>query len=309
MMPGMKLDLLSLKLFVRVVEEGTIARAAEREHIVAAAISRRLSDLEQAFGTALLRRSNKGIEATPAGMSLLYMSRKLLNNLDDIQTQMQEFAQGHKGSVNILANISAITQFVPDAIKTFSLRYPHIRLNLEEQNSLAIARGLAEGIAEIGIFTRLPHDSSIETFPFKTDRLVVLVPAWHVLASRESVSFRDTLPYEHVSLYPGTQLNYQLTKVAGELNATLKLRTAVSGYDAMCLLINAGLGVGVLPDTSARIYQIPNTVIVPLDEPWARREIIVGVKSRQTLLPAAALMLDHLLQISDAPDQDASASK
>lgn len=296
-MRAMKLDLTSLKLFVRVVEEGTIAKAAEREHIAAAAVSRRLSDLEHALRTPLLLRSNKGIEATPAGMSLLYLSRKLLNNLDDIQAQMQEFSDGMKGSVNILANISAITQFVPDLIKTFLYKYPHIRINLEEKNSLAIATGIAEGTAEIGIFTRLPHNSSIETFPFRSDRLVVLVHSEHPLAGRESLSFHETLEYEHVSLHQGTQLNYQLTKVAGELNRRVKLRTAVSSYDAMCLLVNVGLGIGILPDTSARIYSLPNTVIIPLDEEWATREIVVGVKSREALLPAATLMLEHLLEI------------
>jgi len=292
----MKLDLTSLKLFVRVVEEGTIAKAAELEHIAAAAVSRRLSDLEHALGTSLLLRSNKGIEATPAGMSLLYMSRKLINSLEDIQIQMQEFSGGMQGSVSLHANISAITQFVPDLVKSFLQKHPRIRINLEERNSLSIARGIADGSAEIGIFTRLPHNADIETFPFRTDRLVVLVHSEHPLAARESLSFRETLDYEHVSLYQGTQLNYQLTKVAGEMNRRIKLRTAVSGYDAMCLLVNVGLGLAILPETSARIYRLPNAVVVPLQEEWATREIVVGVKSRQALLPAATMMLEHLLE-------------
>jgi DNA-binding transcriptional LysR family regulator len=71
----MKLDPLSLRLFVSVVEEGTIAAAAAREHIAAAAVSKRLSELEDQLNTQLLTRSNKGIVVTAAGVALLDMAR------------------------------------------------------------------------------------------------------------------------------------------------------------------------------------------------------------------------------------------
>src|SRR5690606_37229619 len=103
----MSIDPKSLKLFTSVIKHGTIAGAAESEHIAAAAISRRMSDLENLLGAQLLKRSNKGIEATPAGQALLDLSHRVLNELDDIKLQMQDYATGAKGHVRIFVNISA----------------------------------------------------------------------------------------------------------------------------------------------------------------------------------------------------------
>ncbi len=85
---------------------------------------------------------------------------------------------------HVLANISAITQFMPGLVKSFMTAYPLINISLEEQQSLAITKAVAENRAEIGIFTRLPHGADIEVFPFRSDRLVLLVPDDHPLAAR-----------------------------------------------------------------------------------------------------------------------------
>ena len=187
----MKLDPVSLRLFVSVVEEGTIAAAAKREHIAAAAVSKRLSELEDLLDSRLLNRTNKGITPTDAGMSLLFMARSALNNLNDIVVQMRDYSDGTRGSVQVLANISAITQFLPGLIKSFMALYPLINVVIEEQQSLAITKAVAENRAEVGIFTRLPHGADIEVFPFRRDRLVLIVPADHPLAARQSVRFSE----------------------------------------------------------------------------------------------------------------------
>src|SRR5476651_157596 len=116
--PHMKLDPVSLRLFVSVIEEGTIAAAANREHI-AAAVSKRLSELEELLDAKLLTRTNKGITPTAAGMSLLFMARSALNNLNEIVVQMRDYSHGRRGSVHVLANISAVTEFMPGLIKSF----------------------------------------------------------------------------------------------------------------------------------------------------------------------------------------------
>jgi DNA-binding transcriptional LysR family regulator len=299
----MQFDLLTLKLFVRTVEEGTISQAAGREHIAAAAVSRRISDLELALNTTLLYRTNKGVSPTPAGLELLYRSRALLNSAEDIQTRMQGYSQGQKGLIHILANTSAITQFLPEPIGVFASRHPEIRLQLEELDSLSITRSIAEGKADLGVFTRLPYDAEIEVYPFRRDELAVLVPQGHPLASQSSVAFEQTLEHEHISLFAGTQLNYQITKSAMEQGRSVRLRTEVSGYDAMCLLINAGMGIGILPRESVKIYQVPNTRLLGLNEAWAARDILIGVKKRGELQPSAETLLQFLLSDRPSPLQ------
>ncbi|WP_296258262.1 MULTISPECIES: LysR family transcriptional regulator [unclassified Pseudomonas] len=291
----MKLDPVSLRLFVSVVEEGTIAAAAKREHIAAAAVSKRLSELEQVLDSRLLNRTNKGITPTDAGLSLLFMARSALNNLNEIVVQMRDYSHGGRGSVNILANISAITQFMPSLLTSFMAQYPLINVSLEEQPSLAITKAVAENRADIGIFTRLPHGADIEVFPFRTDQLVLLVPNDHPLAARASVTFNETLDHQYVTLRSGTHLNFQLIKAANDLGRALKIRMEVASYDALCLMVQAGVGLGIMPEGSAAIYKLEGVKVVRLNEEWASRELSVCVRSREGLSTAAGLFLEHVL--------------
>ena len=294
-MPPMKLDPVSLRLFVSVIEEGTIAAAAKREHIAAAAVSKRLSELEDLLDSQLLVRTNKGITPTAAGISLLYMARSVLNNLNEIVVQMHDFSHGRRGSIHVLANISAITQFMPSLLKSFMDLYPQIKITLEEKESVAITKGVAENRADIGVFTRLPHGSDVEVYPFRTDKLVLLVPNSHPLASRDSVTFAETLDHEYVALRSGTHLNFQMIKAASDVGRSLKIRMEVSSYDALCLMIQAGIGIGILPQGSVDIYNLQNAKTLALDEPWASRELTMCVRSREALSITARLLFDHML--------------
>jgi DNA-binding transcriptional LysR family regulator len=285
-----------LRLFVSVVEEGTIAAAAKREHIAAAAVSKRLSELEELLDSKLLTRTNKGITPTDAGLSLLFMARSALNNLNEIVVQMRDYSHGRRGSVQVLANISAITQFMPGLIKSFMDLYPLIQVSLEEKASLAITKAVAENRADIGIFTRLPHGADIEVFPFRQDRLVLIVPNDHPLAEHSSVRFSQTLDYEYVALRSGTHLNFQLIKAANDIGRSLRIRMEVSSYDALCLMVQAGVGVGIMPAGSVGIYKMDGARVVQLDEEWASRDLTLCVRSREGLSVAAGLFLDHVLK-------------
>ena len=131
----MIIDPLSLKLFVIIVEEGTISAAAEREHIAASAVSKRISDLEDTLQTQLLRRTNKGVVPTMAGVTLLNLARGVLHDLNDIFLQIQEYSSGVRGRVRLWANISAINQFLPNELKSFLNEHPQVQVRLEERQA------------------------------------------------------------------------------------------------------------------------------------------------------------------------------
>jgi len=290
----LKLDPVSLKLFVRVVDEGTIAAAAELEHIAAPAVSKRLRELEELFGTPLLTRTNKGIAPTAAGVNLSILARDVLDDMRNIVLQMKAYSDGLRGSVRVLVNISAIATFMPPIVKSFSERYPEVNISLLERDSLAITESVAENVAEIGVFTRLPHSADIEVHPFRTDELKVLVPSSHPLANRRHVGFAETLDHEHVVLRAGTHLRFQMLSEASKAGKTLRAKVEVSSYDALCKMVQVGMGVGILPAGNAELYRLPGTRMLKLDEAWATRELVVCVRRADALSPVARLFFDHL---------------
>ncbi|HZH08593.1 MAG TPA: LysR family transcriptional regulator [Lautropia sp.] len=291
----MKLDPVSLRLFVAVMEEGTLARAAVREHLAVAAVSRRISELEEALDTKLFQRSNKGTEPTAAAHALLGLARGVLNGLDDMVEQMAGYASGLRGHVRVFANISAITQFLPDDLRSFMASAPLVQVHLQERISSTIARAVADSTADIGILNAGTYGEAVTVLPYRTDELVLIVPRDHAFSRRRKVTFREALAHDFVGAHPDSAINNQLHKAAGEAGLPLRLRIEVSGYDAMSLMVAAGLGVGVLPRHSARLYLSSLGIrAVTLDEPWVRRRLVLCVRSLDALSPAARSLVDHL---------------
>lgn len=293
----MKLDPVSLRLFVAVMETGAIARAAARQHIAPSAASRRLAELEDRLKVTLFDRSNRGITPTQAAYTLLHLARGVLNDLDDIAEQMVEWGAGLRGQVRVAANISAITQFLPGDLASFMARHPRVDVRLQELISSAVARAVAESAADIGILSESHYGEQptpLALLPYRSDELVLVVPKGHALARRRRQRLADALEYELVCMHPGSAIHQLLQRGAAEAGHPLRLRMQVTGYDALCLMVAAGLGVGVMPRTSALLYaQLPIRVLT-LDEPWARRRLALCVRSLEALSPVARQLVVHL---------------
>lgn len=292
----MSLDPKSLRLFSRVIKSGTIAAAAEHEHIAAAAISRRISDLETHLGVELVTRSNKGIRPTAAGQALLNMSHRLLNELDAIQSQMHSYATGMKGYVRIFANISAINQFMPSELSLFLSENPLVQIYLEERVSTVIAQAIANNEADIGVLVMDDAIPDVEYIPYKEDELVVIAAKSHPLARRKSIRLEQTLRFDYVGLPIGSQLNSQLARAARDLGQSWRCRFQVPSYDALCLMVESNLGIGVLPRRIAQSYAKTLRIhLLALNEPWAHRKLHLCIRSYESLPATARLLVDRMV--------------
>jgi DNA-binding transcriptional LysR family regulator len=291
----MTIDPLSLKLFVTIVEEGTIAAAAEREHIAASAVSKRISELEDDFHTQLLRRTNKGVVPTDAGITLLGLARGVLHDLNNITLQIREYASGVRGHVRLSANISSINQFLPAEIRSFMNTHPQVHVHLEANISEAIVNAVAENAADMGIVTMGAYRHDMEYLPYHSDQLIVITPKEHPLASRRSITLSETLDYDFVGLPVGSAVHNQLLRAAHELDRTPKLRIQVNSFDALCLMVEAGLGIGIVPKGAAKPYFKGLRIrSINLDEPWANRDLKICIRSLEALPAAAKLLVEHL---------------
>lgn len=292
----MRIDPVSLRLFVAVMDTGTISAAAEREHIAPSAVSRRLSDLEDLLRTSLLQRSNRGIEPTAAGMELLGLARNVLNDLDNIQRQLGDFSSGERGLVRVYANLSAITEFMPGSLRSFMARHSQVQVQLEEKISSAVLQGVAGNAADVGIYA---HGNSqadgLVSLPWRRDELVVAVPMDHVLAEREHVGVRELLVHDFVGLHSGSFINQELLKAAREHDLPFRCRMQVTSFDALALMVEAGMGIALMPRLMGeRFGRLFGLRILRLDEAWAVRELRICVRSMESLPKAARLFVDHL---------------
>jgi DNA-binding transcriptional LysR family regulator len=291
----LRFDLRDLELFVAVADAGSIARAAERSHTVASAVSKRISDLEEGFGSTLLVRGAKGVELTAAGHALLARARALLHQAAQLDDEMRRHASGARGYVRVFANISAIVEFLPGALASFAQRHPDIHVHLEEYVSSAVAEAVADNSADFGIVSELPVIDGLTSVPFRTDDLVLVLQPTHPLARRKSVSFAEVAAEPFVGLHANSALTHLLTRASVEAGTTLNWRIHVTGFDAACAMVAAGLGISVVPRgaTSAYIRSL-SLAAIPLTDSWARRQLFLCTRANAQLHSAASLLFEHL---------------
>jgi DNA-binding transcriptional LysR family regulator len=298
----MRTDLLTLKLFAAVYEELSIAKASDREHIALSALSKRLSDMEGAIGTSLFHRLRNGLEPTPAAEALIRHARLIMREVSQMETDLKDFTVGHKGQVRVWSNVWGIVQYLPEDLSGFLALHDKIHIDLHEDVSPAIIRAVEENAADIGIVAAEVPAPGLHLVPYRTDRLVVVLAADHPLAAQPSLRLSDMASDQIIrTRNKDTAIERLMSRFFVEAGDLLRSRISVSGFEAICRMAETKLGIGVVPEMTARRYMLNMKIAaVPLDEPWARRTLNICFADPATLPGAARLLIDHLKASSDS---------
>ncbi len=299
-----RLDLTTLQLFLAVFEEGTLTRAAERESIAVLAASKRLLELEQAVGGSLFVRHARGMELTPAGETLMHHARKMMRDVENIAIELTEHASGVRGFVRMMANLSAIVEFLPEDLRSFLSVHGRVKLDLEERPSGGVIEGVTDSLADIGICSGEADTRGLQVSHYRHDSLVVVMRQDHPLSGRGKIAFVDALDSDFVGLHSASSINQRTHLAARQAGKPLKLRIHVPGFDAVCRMVQTGMGVSVLP---LKVFQTIGEPLglaaVALDETWGQRDLFVVVRDVTALSPVSRLLFDHLVSVEGKPSQ------
>jgi len=291
----MRPDLASLALFLRIAETRSITKAAGASHIALAAASRRVAQLEAQYGVELLYRTARGVEPTPAGQALAFHARRLLAAVDELSAELADYRKGAKGLVRVQANTSALAQFLSEDLAAFAAAHPAVKLSLAEERSSAIVEAVHAGATDVGIVMEGTPTDGLQHFPYRSDRLVAVLPRRHPLRGAR-LGFAQLLDFDLVGLEESTAISKLLADGAAAAGKPLRLRVQVKSFDVVARMIQAGLGVGVLPERAARSFAGPLGLrLVPLTDPWAARRMLLCVRQYATLPATARALVDHLV--------------
>jgi len=291
----MRYDFTDLSLFRHIVEAGSITHGAERMNLALAAASTRIRKLEEAFGSELLVRSRQGVAPTQAGRTLLQHARAILEQSERLQEDLGVYAGGHAGQVRVLSNTNSLTEFLPEALGSFLAAHPNISVDIEERLSDEIVGLIAEGVGDIGIVAGTVDAGGLTTYPFRSDRFVLVVGRGHELAKRSRISFAETLDYNFVGIDRASAIQRFLANKASAAGHSLRLRVQLRSFDAVCRMVENHVGVGVVPQTTARwAAKTMNIQAVELTDPWALRNLSICLRDYKSLPPYARQLVDHL---------------
>jgi len=292
-------DLTDLQLIVNIGDASSLTRGAEKSHLSLPAASNRVKNLEDHFGTRLFHRNSQGVTLTPSGEAFLRHARLVLRQIDHLRGDIHEYARGIKGQVRMVANTTAMTEFMPAVLSRYLASHPDVTVELRERLSYLVIKAVSDGSADIGIVAGRPAASELEYLPYREDRLVLVTPNEHALASLKEVAFANTLSYEYVGLSEWSAIHAFLIQAADKLGHPFRFRVEVGSFEAVCRMIEANVGIGVVPERAAQRYaQRLNIKLVRLSDDWAERKLHICVRQFDQL-PGFARELVNML-IADA---------
>jgi DNA-binding transcriptional LysR family regulator len=246
----------------------------------------------------LLVRGRRGVEPTPAGVALLEHARNILFTAERIHADVASFNRGIKGHVRLVASASAIGESLLDDVAEFMRdeANQNIQVDIEEHFSKELVRIVADGSASLGVCWDNVDFHGLEHRPYRGDELVLAVHKDHPLAARSTISFQQTLKYQHVGLPPATAVHTMLRRAAARAGQVISYRAIVSNFDAELRVVAANLGISVIPrQIAARDARSRAICVVALTDTWARRRFAICFREQVPPLSAAKRMIEFLV--------------
>lgn len=303
----MHIDLRDLSLFSLIAETQSLTRAAERSHLSLSAVSARIKDLEAQAGVRLLYRAPRGVALTPAGQGMLRHARTVLSEIEHMKSDLQRYGEGVQGSIRVFANTAAVTEFMPEVLATFLAAHPKVDVDLQERPTTEIIRGVLDGVTDLGITSGPINADGVEIHTFSSDRLVLAVSPAHALAGTASVRLADIIEHDYIGLHQGSTLQQFVDQLMQNARRRLHIRVQVNSFESVCRMVEAGVGVGIVPESAAlRYLRTMNILIKPLDEDWALRERHVLARAGDALPSYTQALIDSIM---NHPGHAASLAK
>lgn len=291
----MRFDLADLRLFVCVVDAGSITAGAKLANLALASASERIGNIESDAGVVLLERSSRGVVTTEAGEALAHHARLILRQHNLLQGELRDFGAGGRGTLLLYANTAALTGLLPQKLAPWLAQRPRLSIDLRERTSAEIVRMINAGLAEAGVVSDAVNPTGLTIQPVASDPLVLIVPVGHRLAASKEVYFADVTGEQFVGLEAGSALQDHLESHANALHKTLAFRIRMKNFEGLCQMVSQGIGVAIIPLAAARHCRrrYPFKTLV-LKDNWARRQLCVCFDQWDSLSTPMQSLLEHL---------------
>jgi DNA-binding transcriptional LysR family regulator len=205
------------------------------------------------------------------------------------------------GHFRIFASTTAVTELLPNVLAQFMAERPQVTVDIQERNTREVVRGILDSAADIGVVAGPVSTAGLETRSLSTDRMVIVVPGAHALSWRQTIAFEECIQYPHIGLR-GSTLNDFLVETVSEMNRRLDVRVQMGSFESMCRMIEAGVGIGVLPESAARrLARGTSLKVIGLLDAWAVRERRVVYRELDALPACGRAFIDALVAFATAP--------
>ena len=288
-------EILDLRAFLAVLELESFHRAAEALHISQPALSRRIQKLEAAIGAPLLERTTRHVAATARGAELVPLVRRMLEEFDGSLFAVRDPGVNRGGLVTIACLPTAAFYFLPTVIRQFNNEYPNIRFRILDLPATDGLQAVARGEVEFGINIMGTADPDLIFDKLVEDPFVLAARNDHPLAARTEVDWSELEPHRLITVHRSSGNRTLLDAALARSNIKLRWFYEVTHLSTSLGLVEAGLGISVLPKTATPLGDHPFLVTRPIRNPEVSRTIGIVRRRGAILSPAAERFLQMLI--------------
>lgn len=271
----MYFDITDLKLCVNVANAGSITHGAKLTYLTLQSASERIRGLENELNVDIFVRSVKGVSLSNAGHVFIEHAKTILQQIEVMQDELQQYSRHLRGNINILCNTSAQMEFLPTRVSAYLRQHPAMSVSVKEMPSTNIVTAIRNKIADIGVIADSTDLTGLDIRPFSSDELVVFVHKDSLWANRENVPFSDIIDAEFIGLMEDNPLQKHIDNNAKQQGRRLNYRVRMPTLDSVMQGVNDGIGIAIIPKQAAQRSQLSASKIVQLTEIWACRKLVI----------------------------------
>lgn len=284
------MSLKKLEAFVKVVDLGSLTRAAQALGYTQSGVSHMISALEDEFGFLLLKRNRSGVRLTVEGERVLSAVRGILNSNEQLTQTIAAIHGLDTGTVRIGTFSSVAVHWLPGMIQSFQQKYPRIEFKLLNGDYHDVEHWLSEGAVDLG-FVTLPTRLDLPCIPLWEDKLLAILPEHHRLAHLSKFPLSEVESEDFIGLLEDS--NHDIRRIFAPVGLTPKMKFTTKDDYAIIAMVAHGLGISILPELLLKNSIGPHLRTMELD-PAATRTIALALADEENMGPAALSFSKHI---------------
>jgi DNA-binding transcriptional LysR family regulator len=287
------MQLESLKMFCDVVETGSFSRAAQLNHVTQSAVSQQIRALENRYAQRLLSRSARQVTPTPAGERLFRGCKEILARFVEVESEIREQASEVSGATTVSTIYSVGLHELQSIQRELLKSHPKVNLRLNYRRSDQVYDDVILGAADLGLVAYPQPRAGIDVIPFREDKLVVVMPPTHALASKAKVTMSALATLPFVAFDREAPSRKGIDKLFRDKGIEITPSMEMDNVETIKRAVELGLGLSVLPLPSVQHELSLGTLTTkPFAEGSYTRPIGVLVRKGKYLSRAAQAVLE-----------------
>ena len=288
-----------LRYFCAVAKHGTFTRASEVEHVAQPSLSQQILKLEAELGSRLFDRLPRSARLTVFGKAFLPKAERILRELEEAKTELQEMAGNEKGDVvvGIIPTIAAY--LLPKLLKGFAARHPLITLKIIEDITPTLLQRLHDGTIDMAIAALPITEGDLASEELFEEKFYAVLPKTHRRASSKSISLTDLNREPFLLLKEGHCFRDSLIAACHKSKVTPSVVFESGQFATILAMVSAGMGVSAVP--AMAVQSQTGCTFIPISGKHSTRKVGI-ISSRNHYQSRAQRLL--MKQMREACQQD-----